>query len=184
MTYFSRILTFRAIRKRDFTSRRLRNCRLISAVLDGGMILRTALSFLFAILLGGQVLAATPEEQVTQAVDTFFTAYLKDVNGFIERTDRSKGKPAGPEAWKPYLTKKCYAAYLKVLKIPDLDYDPLLQSNNVPDAFEVKKVRVEGDTAWASAKYVGYVETTPLLELRLKEEKGKWLIDAIRDLNK
>jgi hypothetical protein len=148
------------------------------------MMLRTTLSFLFVILLAGQALAATPEEQVTQAVETFYKAYLKDVNDFIERTDRSKKDPAGPETWKPYLTKKCYAAYQKVLKTPDLDYDPLLQSNNVPEAFAVRKVRLDGATAWAFAKYVGYIETTPPLELRLKEVDGKWLIDAIGTLNK
>lgn len=153
-------------------------------MLDGGMIFRTTLSFLFVILLAGHTLAATAEEQVTQAVEGFYKTYLKEVNDFIERTDRSKKDPAGPETWRPYLTKKCYAAYQKVLKTPDLDYDPLLQSNNVPEAFAVKKVRLDGETAWVSAKYVGYVDTTPPLELRLKKVDGKWLVDAIGELNK
>lgn len=148
------------------------------------MMLRTTLSFLFAILLVGQAVAATPEEKVTLAVETFYKSYLKDVNDFIDRTDRSKKQPSGPETWKPFLTKNCYAAYRNVLKTPDLDYDPLLQSNNVPEAFAVKNVRLEGPTAWVSAKYVGYVDTTSPLELRLKEVDGKWLIDAIGDLNR
>lgn len=45
--------------------------------------------------------------------------------------------------------------------------------NNIPDAFAVKKVRLDGDTAYASAKYVGYADVTPLLELRPKEIDGK-----------
>lgn len=147
-------------------------------------MLRATLTLLFAILLAGHALAAAANEQVVLAVESFYKPYLKSVNDFIERTDRSKKGPAGPETWKPYLTKNCYAAYRKVLKQKDLDYDPLLQSNNVPEAFAVKKVQVEGETAWVSAKYVGYVDTTPLLELRLKSVDGKWLIDAIGELNK
>jgi len=147
-------------------------------------MLRATLTFLFAILLAGHALAAASNEQVIHAVENFYKPYLKDVNDFIERTDRSKKEPDGPETWKPYLTQNCYAAYRKVLKQKDLDYDPLLQSNNVPEAFAVKKVKVEGETAWVWAKYVGYVDTTPLLELRLKRVDGKWLIDAIGELNK
>jgi len=149
-----------------------------------GMLLRSALSMVFVIFLGGQLLAVMPDEQATQAVESFYKAYLKDVNDFIERPDRAKNQPAGPEKWRPYLTKKCYAAYLKLHKNPELDYDPLLQSNNVPDAFAVTNVRMDHDTAYVSAKYVGYVDTTPPLQLRLKQVDGKWLIDAVGDLNR
>lgn len=148
------------------------------------MIFRTTLSFLFVILLAGHTLAAASNELVIHAVESFYKPYLKDVNAFIERTDRSKKGPAGPETWKPYLTKNCYAAYRKVLKQKDLDYDPLLQSNNVPEALAIQKVRFEDGTALVSAKYVGYVDTAPLLELRLVKVDGKWLIDAIGELNK
>jgi hypothetical protein len=145
-------------------------------------LLRSVLAMVGVIALGGPIFAASPDAQVTQAVEGFYTAYLKERNAFLE--GRAKKESAGPEKWQPHLTKNCYAAYLRLRKNPELDYDPLLQSNNVPEGFAVQKVRVDDDTAYVSAKYVGYVDTTPLLDLRLKRVDGQWLIDAIGGLNK
>lgn len=131
-----------------------------------------------------------------QTVETFYRQYLADTNAFIERTDR-KTKPTPDIHWKPWFTKECWAAYQKVKKTPDLDYDPILQSNDVPTALKVEKIRAinpadeitksgkpQEPAALARLKYIGYVESTPLLEVRLKQHDGQWLIDAIGDLNK
>lgn len=141
--------------------------------------------FLLAVLfsLSGAIAGIQDEDEVKKAVAAFYTPYIHDVLAFIDKESRVEPRDEMAK-WSPHFTPELLKAYKKILKIPDLDYDPLLQSNNVPDAFEVKKVKIDGMTAHASLRYVGYIDTTPPLEVRLKQKDGKWLIDAIGAMNK
>jgi len=121
------------------------------------------------------------EKSANNAVVNFYVVYLTKVNDSFEQ--RTGGVPP-PKTWAIYFTNRLFTAYLKVLKTPDLDYDPILQSNNVPDGMTPIKTRVKGDTAWVSAKYAGYIKTTKPLELRLKKYDDRWLLDAIGPLNR
>ena len=141
--------------------------------------------FLLAVLfsLSSGIAGMQDEDEIKKAVAAFYTPYIGDVVAFIDKNSRVEPRDELAK-WSPHFTPELFKAYKKILKTPDLDYDPILQSNNVPDAFEVKKVKIDGETAYASLKYVGYIDTTPLLEVRLKQKDGKWLLDAIGDLNK
>lgn len=129
--------------------------------------------------------AGTEEEAVTQTVEGFYKVYIADVNVFMNAPAGKRPKQGKPAAfkWSRSFTKEFLRAYRKVSADPGLDYDPILQSNNVPDALKAKRVRVESAIAYADLEYVGYAPETPLLEVRLKKQNGKWLIDGLGSLN-
>lgn len=64
-------------------------------MVNTSVLLPSVFSLVIVILCCGQVLGVTPDAQVTQAVEGFYKSYLKNVNDFIEGSDRSKTALAG-----------------------------------------------------------------------------------------
>lgn len=128
----------------------------------------------------------TPDEDKAKAtVENFYRTYIAQVNAFIDRPADQRSKETKPRELdlSRYFTKELLRTYKKLRADPDLDYDPILQSNNVPDALKVRTSRVEGSAATIALEYVGYTPQTPLLDVRLKKQNGKWLLDGIGNLN-
>lgn len=121
-----------------------------------------------------------------QSVESFYKAYIAEVKAFTDRPrEPARKDPKMPaDKWDGHFTKAFRKVYRKMSADPDLDYDLLLQSNNVPDELKSRRIRMEGAFAYISLEYVGYIPETPLLEVRLKKEHGVWLIDAVGNVNK
>ncbi len=120
--------------------------------------------------------------RIKQMLEGFYKSYISDNN--LPESKRPKDPKAPVLKHSQLFTKEFLLAYRKFMSRSDIDHDPIVQSNDVPEKFIVKEVRLDGSTAYARLEYVGYPADTPLLEVRLKEQNGTWLIDAIGDFNK
>lgn len=137
---------------------------------------------------GTQVDRVTSQERlIKQAVESFYKSYIADVSAYLD-SPTARTRHVDPSSFvltrSRYFTKEFLQVYKKLVKDPDLDHDPIVQSNDIPNELRTTQVRLKGSTAYVYMEYVGYPSDTPLLEVRLKKRNGKWLIDAIGDINK
>lgn len=142
------------------------------------VVLSTQLHLSFALAQGVEA----DKVRIKLMLEGFYKSYISDNN--LPESKRPKDPKAPVLKHSQLFTKEFLLAYRKFMSRSDIDHDPIVQSNDVPEKFIVKEVRFDGSTAFARLEYVGYPDDTPLLEVRLREQNGTWLIDAIGDLNK
>ena len=127
----------------------------------------------------GMSLRSFPYNGPKNAVDHFYTAYIRHASAHPSAASRSTFVRARHAAFTPEFLK----AYDASLKNSPQDYDPILQSNHLPSALKATNTDITNKIAHVFLHDPELIDDKPTLDVRLQRQGGKWLIDAIGDLN-
>jgi len=151
--------------------------------------MRTKLLVVLGLILGfAPSDAATPNDEVTKLVESFYAQYYKEYLHKPSKGDSDQAlirwvnaNPKLSDAFKKALRKAVLDARKEDPEM-GLDSDPIVGGQDYPDkGFRAKDVQITGDKAIVAM--VGIDSPDFKIAVTLVRSANKWKIDAIGDIN-
>jgi hypothetical protein len=139
------------------------------------LVLLLVLTFL--CLLGPAALAGVPPSQPAssspeQAIEVFYRWYLGEVKAEREPLQNGTLRSYG------ILTDSLMRSLEKMQKDDELDVDPILQAQDAPERFKVRKANLNGETGTVEVE-LWYGQALHLLKIGVVHDQGRWKIREI-----